>query len=406
MSKASSFRAVQIADDLFWVGAVDWTMRNFHGYATHHGTTYNAYLLLADEPILIDTVKRAYRDEMLARIADVIDPGEVKFIISNHAELDHSGSLPDMIQRIKPKKVFASAQGSKTLQQHRLVKGDITVVKDGETLDFSRKKLTFIETRMLHWPDSMFTYWEDRRFLFSQDAFGMHLASSERFDDQLPDELLEREAAKYFANILLPYTTVAGKLFDKMGEKEIHPEMILPDHGHIWRKNASRILDLYRRWTKQPIMNNAVVVYDTMWGSTAKMATAVADGLSSAGVSAIWMPLSVAHRSDVAAEILEAGAFLVGSPTLNNNLFPTVADLLVYIKGLRRRGMIGGVFGSYGWGGEAIKQMEAALEDMNVERVVESIKVRYVPGEEDLQKCFEMGTTVAEELKRRMEIEN
>ncbi|MBU1651386.1 FprA family A-type flavoprotein [bacterium] len=397
----TTFKAIEITKDVYWVGATDWTIRNFHGYATHRGTTYNAYLIVDEKVTLIDTVKYDFREEMFARIASVIDPRQIDYLISNHSELDHSGAIPYVKHLAQPEKIIASKMGALTLKEHNLVGDDVQVVKDGETINLGKKTLKFFDTKMLHWPDSMFSYLTDERILFSQDAFGMHLATAERFDDELPFELLRRETAKYYANILLPYSPMVKKLLSKLSAENVKPAMIAPDHGPVWRQDPSKPIELYQHWADQKPVNKAVVVYDTMWNSTGKMAQAIVDGLYEAGTEVVPMHMSSSHRSDAATEILEAGALIVGSPTLNNNLFPTIADTLVYLKGLRRTGLIGAVFGSYGWGGEAFKQLEEYLTDMKVEIVSAPLKAKYSPNDENLQNCFVLGQNVGAELAKR-----
>ena len=393
-----AFEAVKVTETVYWVGAIDWNVRDFHGYSTSRGTTYNAYLVLADKVTLVDTVKAPFREELLARISSVIDPGKIDYIISNHAEMDHSGCLPEIIETVKPEKVFASPMGVKALGDHFHLDLDITEVKDGDKIDLGGRTITFLETRMLHWPDSMVSYLHEEKLLFSQDGFGMHLASSERFDDELPLPLLEHEAKKYFANILLPFSRQALKVLDRLGEAKLEFDIVAPDHGPIWRKNQSRILELYRTWAEQKRGAKAVIVYDTMWGSTEKMAKAIADGLTAGGTSVRVMKLRAAHRSDIATEMLDAGALIVGSPTINNNIFPTVADLFVYLKGLKPIGLIGAAFGSYGWSGESVKQVEELLSGMKVEIAAEAHRVKYVPTGEMLATCRKLGEAIAEKL--------
>jgi flavorubredoxin len=393
------FKAARVTDHVYWVGAIDWAIRDFHGYLTSRGSTYNAYLILADKITLVDTVKRPFREEMLSRIASVIDPGDITYIISNHSEMDHSGCLPEVIQAVKPEKVFASVMGANALAEHFHLDREIVAVKDGESISLGNMNLSFVETRMLHWPDSMFTYLAEDGVLFSQDAFSMHLASSERFDDEISDDILDYEAARYFANILLPLSSAVVKCLEKMRSLDITMRIVATDHGPIWRKDVNRIVELYSRWAAQKPTKKAVVAYDTMWQSTAMMARAIGEGLKAGGADAKLMPLRACHRSDVATEILDAGALLVGSPTLNNNLFPTVADALTYLKGLKPRNLIGAAFGSYGWSGEAVGQVEDVLRGMKVDLIGESIKVKYVPDDEALARCYSQGMLVAEKLR-------
>jgi len=397
---AEPFKAAKVTDKVYWVGAIDWDLRDFHGYSTDRGTTYNAYLVLADKITLVDTVKAPFREEMLSRIRSVVEPERIDYIVSNHSEMDHSGCLPEMIEMVKPEKVFASVMGVKALSEHFHLDREIVAVKDGEKLNLGKINLTFFETRMLHWPDSMFTYLVEEALLFSQDAFGMHLATGERFDDEIDDEILEYEAKRYFANILLPYASLVTKLLEKLGKLGLRIETIAPDHGPIWRKNTTRISDLYSEWALQRPTRKAVVVYDTMWGSTASMARAIGQGLKQGGADPELMPLRSHARSDVATEILDAGALLVGSPTLNNNMFPTVADVLTYLKGLKPRNLIGGAFGSYGWSPAGVEQVKEVLTEMKVKLIGGPLSVKYVPDNDAIERCSSLGLLVAEKLKQ------
>ncbi|KKK77938.1 hypothetical protein LCGC14_2848580, partial [marine sediment metagenome] len=312
---SETFKAIKVTDNVYWVGAIDWDVRNFHGYLTSRGTTYSAFLILADKVTLIDTVKAPFFDEMMARITSVVAPQKIDYIISNHAEMDHSGSLPRTIEATKPEAVFASKMGQKALDAHFHMDRQITAVADGETLDLGNMKLTFVETRMCHWPDSMVSYLHERELLFSQDGFGMHLASYERFADELPRDILDYESAKYYANILLHLSTFINKTLKKIADLGIPLSMVVPDHGPIWRKkeDIERIIGSYARWAAQEPTNKALVVFDSMWGSTAKMARANGEALTAGGAIVRLMSMNVCHRSEVVTELLDAGAFIVGS---------------------------------------------------------------------------------------------
>jgi flavorubredoxin len=395
------YSAIKVTDNVYWVGAIDWTIRDFHGYTTPQGSTYNAYLVMADDITLIDTVKAPFKDEMLSRIKSVVEPSKIKYIISNHSEMDHSGCLPEVIDLIKPQKVFASAVGVKTLKELFHDQHEIIPVKDGEKLSLGNMELTFMETRMIHWPDSMFTYLAADELLFSQDAFGMHLATLERFADEIPAATLEYEGATYYANIVLPYSTIVLKALEKVAASGLKIKIIAPDHGPIWRKDLGFILDLYKKWASQKPTAKAVIVYATMWHSTEKMARAISEALAQAGVKVKLLSMNETHRSEVVYEVLDAGALIVGSPTLNNNILPQMADVMTYLKGLKPANKIGAAFGSYGWSGESVKHLEAMLKEMKVEIAAEAVSVKNVPDNGVLEKCHELGKTIAAELLKR-----
>jgi flavorubredoxin len=393
------FEAVKVSDHVYWVGAIDWGIKDFHGYTTKRGSTYNAYLVMADDVILVDTVKAPFKDELLSRVASVTDPGNIRYIISNHSEMDHSGSLPSVIEAVKPEKVFASPMGVKALGAHFHMDRDIVAVKDGQQLELGGLNLMFLETRMLHWPDSMVTYVADDKLLFSQDGFGMHLGTSVRFADEIPHRKILEEGSKYYANILLPYSNLVTKLLKRIGDLGIEIEILCPDHGPIWRRDPGKIIDLWGEWAAQKPTEKAVIVYDTMWGSTDLMGRVIGEAMQAEGVQVEIMSLKTCDRSEVVTQVLDAGALLVGTPTINNGIFPTVSDILTYLKGLKPKNLIGAAFGSYGWSGEGSKQVNEILADMKVEIVQEPFAVNYVPDNEALAGCRALGAAVAKRLK-------
>jgi flavorubredoxin len=354
-----------------------------------------------DEKItLFDTVKKPFKNELLHHINQLTDPAKIDYIVVNHVEMDHSGCLPEMIDIIKPEKVFCSPMGEKAIQGHFHPKDwPLEVVKSGDVLNLGKKNVHFLETKMLHWPDSMFSYIPEDKLLISSDAFGQHWSTSERFDDEVHEAELMDHAAKYFANILMIFSPNVQKLLQKVTEMNLEIDMIAPDHGLIWRKNPKKIIDAYEEWSHYRCKEKVVVVYDTMWHSTAKMAKAISEGLLREGVSVKMMDLKVNHRSDIVTEILDAKGVLFGSPTLNNGMLPTVADLLTYLRGLRPKQRVGAAFGSFGWSGEAVKHMNGFMEDMGIEIVDPGIKVKYVPTHENYQTCFDLGVKVARAVK-------
>ncbi len=385
---------LQIAPGIYSVGVRDWNIRDFHGYSTDLGTTYNAFLIVDERIALIDTVKKEFADELLANIARVVDPRRIDLVISNHTELDHAGSLARVMHRIgEEKPLYCSKMGAKNLVRHFPQKWNYQAVGTGDELRLGRRTLRFLETRMVHWPDSMFTYAVEDGILFSSDGFGQHYAGPETFDDEAGDRILPH-AKKYFANILLPYTALIEKLLQQVEALRLDIRMICPDHGVLWRKDPRRILDAYRTWCRQEPARRAVVLYDTMWHSTEKMAEAICEGIAAEGVSCRPMHLRSWHRSEIVTEIFDARALVVGSPTLNNGLFPTVADLLCYLKGLKPQNKIGAAFGSYGWSGEAVRLIEEELERMKIPRIREGLRIPFVPDGETLEACRGFGRTI------------
>lgn len=398
------FMAEKISENVYWVGAIDWTLPDFHGYTTPRGTTYNAYLIIADKITLIDTVKRPHLAEMMSRIASVIEPSKIDYIVSNHAELDHSGSMPEVIEMVKPEKLFASINGVKALKAHFPQLEEIEAVANGGKVELGNMELTCIETKMIHWPESMVSFLAKDKILFSQDAFGMHLASSKIFADQNERAILKDEVTKYYANIVLPYSMIVGKTIKALLGLGLDIGMIAPDHGPIWRtpEDISWILDLYKDFVNQKPTDKIVILYDTMWSSSAKMAKAIAEGVRLAGCNAKVMSMSTGHRSDVITEIMEAGALIIGSTTMNSGIYPTMADVLTYIRGLKPINLIGSVFGSYGWNKKAFTEMQGYLKAIGVEEVLEPMTVNFIPSHEDLMACREVGEKMAALLKAKL----
>ncbi|MDH5299386.1 MAG: flavodoxin domain-containing protein [Desulfobulbaceae bacterium] len=393
--------AVEIKKDIFWVGAVDWNVRDFHGYSTDKGTTYNAYLIKDEKVALFDTVKHNLKSDLVHNIHQVVEPGKIDYIIVNHVEMDHSGSLPDIIDLVKPEKVFCSANGKRALLSHfHREDWPYEVVKTGDEISLGTRTVRFIETKMLHWPDSMFSYVNEEKLLISSDAFGQHLASSERFDDQLPLSELMVHAAKYYANILLVFAPLVQKLLASVAEMGLEIDMIAPDHGPIWRTAPDQIIAAYDRWSRQEARNKAVVVYDTMWHSTEKMAKAVCAGLEKEGVEVRLMCARLCHRSDIIAELLDAKAVICGSATLNNNIMPRMADILTYMKGLRPKGKLGAAFGSYGWSGEAVKHLGEAMTEIGIDLVHEGVRVKNVPDHDGYKECVALGSAVGRAVRQ------
>lgn len=301
--KGIDMRPVEVKKDIHWVGALDWNVRDFHGYSTPKGTTYNSFLALDEKITLFDTVKKPFKNNLLHNIRKFIDPEQIDYIVINHVEMDHSGAIPDIIEIVKPEKVICSEMGKRALLEHfHREDWPYEVVKSGQSISLGNRTVQFLETRMLHWPDSMFSYIPEEKLLFSSDAFGQHWATSERFDDEVDLDELMVHSAKYYANILLLYSPLVQKLLANVEAMGLQIDTIAPDHGPIWRSNPGKIIEAYRVWSRQEATSKALIIYDTMWHSTETMAYAIADGLIQEGVDFKMLNLKLNHRSDVMTE--------------------------------------------------------------------------------------------------------
>ncbi len=394
--------SVKLLGNTYWVGAVDWNIRHFHGftYSTHRGTTYNAYLIHDQKTALIDTVHNPFAEEMIGRIREIIDPSKIDYIVANHVESDHSGAISKILQLAPNATVVGTARCQDGLQKHYFGDWDFHVVKTGDEINLGDKILRFIEAPMLHWPDSMFTYVEKDALLLPNDAFGQHWATSERFDDEVDEQILMDEAAKYYANILWPFSRLVIRKIEELQKLGLKIDMIAPSHGLMWRSNPTKIVEAYLQWAKGEAKNKVLVVYDTMWGSTEKMAKALINGIVREGVETTLFRLPFSDRGDIIKELLAAKGILIGSSTINNGILPTVAPFLEEMQGLKPRKKLAAAFGSYGWGGGAIRVIEEALKKAGMEIAAPALTVEWVPDEGELQKCYEFGRNFAKAIVR------
>lgn len=377
---------IKIKDGVYWVGEIDWDLRNFHGYLTQSGSTYNAYLIIDEKITLVDTVRPYLYDKMIQRISTLINPADINYFISNHVEMDHSGSLPILMKTAKNPTIITSPNGQKGLIAHYKRKDwNYRVVKSNETINLGKKNIKFIHTPMVHWPDNMVSYLQEDNILFSNDAFGQHMASSERFDDECDLGVVLYEARKYYANIVLPYSSLVQKALEAISATPI--EIIAPSHGIIWRSHVKAIVEQYKKWAANQVEKKGLIIYDTMWKSTEKIAHVIQEALVANGVATKMLNLGYTHISDIIADILTAKFICVGSPTLNSNMLPTVAGFLTYLRGLSPKNRVGLAFGSYGWGGQSIGHVENMLKDCGFD-MMQPIQVQYVPDEEQLKEVY------------------
>ncbi len=393
---------IELFNQIFWVGAIDWNVRHFHGftYSTHRGTTYNAYLIVDKKTALIDSVHRPFTQEMLKRIKEIIDPTEIDFIVANHVESDHSGAISELVKIAPHTIVVGTARCQDGLQKHYFGDWNFQIVKTGDEISLGERTLKFVEAPMLHWPDSMFTYIEQDALLLPNDAFGQHLATMQRFDDEVNMHLLMDEAAKYYANILWPFSQLIIRKIEEIQKLDLKISMIAPSHGVIWRGKPSKIIDAYLKWARGEAKRKILIVYDTIWYSTEIMAKAMIEGIRCGGVEALLFRLPVSDRSDILKELLEAKGIVIGSSTINNSILPSLAPFLEELRGLKPKDKIAAAFGSYGWGGGAVKTIEEALEKAGIRIVTPAMTVKWRPSEEELRQCYNFGKDFAAKVKQ------
>jgi flavorubredoxin len=392
---------IEIIPNLYWVGAIDWNVKNFHGhtYTTARGTTYNAYLIVDEKIALVDTVHGPFAGEMISRIKEIIDPSKIDYIIANHVETDHSGALPAIWKLCPKAKVLGTEKCKEGLYKHYYGGWDFQIVKTGDKLKLGKKTLTFLETPMIHWPDSMFSYLVEDQILLPNDAFGQHYASAKRFDDEVDQAELMDEAKKYYANILWPLSSLILSKIQEVQKMGIPIKIIAPSHGIIWRKDPAKIVNAYLSWSKQEMKPEAVIVYETMWGATEKMARKIADGIIDSGVKVKLFDINTSDRTEVIKAMFDAKAYCVGSSTHDNDMLPAIAGFLEFLKGLKPKNRIASAFGSYGWAGGAVKNIENELKAAGMDIVTPSITIKYVPDEKELSECYRFGQDFAAKIK-------
>ncbi|MFW9908795.1 MAG: FprA family A-type flavoprotein [Candidatus Thorarchaeota archaeon] len=395
-------KPVEVVKDVYWVGAIDYDVRNFHGYSytTHHGTTYNAYLIIGEKIALVDGVLGSFSEEMFSRISEITDPENIDYMISNHTEMDHSGAVPEVLKVMKKAKLVCTPKAVDELKKHYANGWDIQTVKTGDEIDLGGKTLRFYEAPMLHWPESMFTYYVEKEVLLPNDAFGQHYATEKRFADEVDQTILWKEAEKYYANILWPLSSMVQRKIEEVIKLGLPIKVIAPSHGLIWRKNPLEIVTRYLAWAKgERTSDKIVIAWDTMWQSTTKLARAIAEGIDSEGITPLVMLIPHSDRSDIMAELLEAKGILVGSSTLHNDILPTLAPILSDFEVLKPKGKKAAAFGSYGWGGGAAKRIQESMERGKMEIVMEPFTVKWVPTDEELKGAFEFGRAFAKAVK-------
>lgn len=386
---------INVAESVEWVGKVDWELRKFHGeeYSAHRGSSYNAYLVRDEKTALIDTVWGPFADAFVDNLQSEIDLDKIDYVIANHAETDHSGALPALMRRIPGKPVYCTANGVKSLKGHYHQDWNFQIVKTGDKLSLGTKELVFVEAPMLHWPDSMMEYLTGDAILFSNDAFGQHLASERIFNDQVVQSELYEEAVKYYANILTPFSPLVTKKIDAIVKLNLPLNAICPSHGVIWRQNPLQIVQQYLKWADGYQENRIAILYDTMWDGTRKLAETIAKGIANSDADVAIKVLNIARsdKNDAMTEIFKSKAVLLGSPTINKGFLSSVALILDMMAGLKFRNKKAAAFGCYGWSGEAVKLMNDGLAKAGFQIVSDGLKTLWEPGADALAQAYAFG---------------
>jgi anaerobic nitric oxide reductase flavorubredoxin len=391
--------SINVKNNVYWVGKIDWELRKFHGdeYSTHRGSTYNSYLIKEEKVALVETVWAPFSKEFVTKLAGEIDLKKIDYVIANHAEIDHSGALPELMQHFPDTPIYCTKNGVKSLKGHYHQDWNFNVVKTGDRLSLGKKELIFIEAPMLHWPDTMFCYLTQDNILFSNDAFGQHYATEYMFNDLVDQAELFEECLKYYANILTPFSPLVVKKIKEVLSFNLPLDIICTSHGVIWRDKPEQIVEKYLEWANDYQENQITIIYDTMWNGTRVMAEKIADGIKDADneVNVKLFNIAKSDKNDVITEIFKSKAILVGSPTINRGILVSVAGILEEIKGLKFKNKKAAAFGSYGWSGESVKIISSVLEESGFDVVDEGLKVMWNPDNESIAKCAEFGKQIA-----------
>lgn len=392
--------AREILPNIYSVGVVDWDVRSFHGhtYSTKRGSTYNAYLIIDEKIALVDGVYTPFSAELIENIKQVVPVEKIDYVIANHVEVDHSGAIPAIMELCPKAKVLGTEKCKEGLYRSYYKDWPFQVVKTGDKIKLGKRTLSFIEAPMIHWPDSMFTYCPEEQLLMPNDAFGQHYATSARFDDEVDPCALMDEAAKYYANILWPLGAVIQKKIEEIIRLNIPIKMIAPSHGIIWRKDPMKIVNAYMGWAKNETKPKVVVAYETMWGSTEKMARRIVEGITSEGVEVKLFNVATSDRTDIITAMLDAKIFLIGSSTHDNGMLPNMAGFLEFLKGLKPKDRAAAAFGSYGWAGGAVRSIEDTIKEAGIELTNPGLSVKYVPDESEMKSCYEYGKVIARKV--------
>ena len=391
---------INVKNNVYWVGKIDWELRKFHGdeYSTHRGSTYNSYLIKEEKVALVETVWAPFSKEFVANLAGEIDLKKIDYVIANHAEIDHSGALPELMRQIPDTPIYCTKNGVRSLKGHYHQDWNFHVVKTGDRLSLGSKELIFVEAPMLHWPDTMFCYLTQDNILFSNDAFGQHYATEYMFNDLVDQSELFEECLKYYANILTPFSPLVVKKIKEVLSFDLPLDIICTSHGVIWRDKPGQIVEKYLEWAGDYQENQITILYDTMWDGTRLMAEHIAGGIKAADqeVNVKLFNIAKSDKNDVITEIFKSRAILVGSPTINRGILVSVAGILEEVKGLKFKNKKAAAFGCYGWSGESVNIISGILEESGFDVINEGLRVMWNPDDESITKCAEFGKQIAQ----------
>jgi len=389
-----------IKNNVYWVGKTDWELRKFHGneYSTRRGSTYNSYLIKEEKIIVIDTVWKPFAKEFVENLSKEVDLNKIDYVITNHAEIDHSGALPELMEKIPDTPIYCTANGVKSIKGHYHKDWNFQVVKTGDTLDVGNgKQLIFVEMKMLHWPDSMACYLTKDNILFSNDAFGQHYATEFMYNDLVDQDELFTECMKYYANILTPFSAFVEKKIKEVLSLKIPIDIIATSHGVIWRDNPTQIVEKYLTWANDYQENQITLLYDTMWDGTKRMAEAITKGIREIDkkVNVKLYNIAKTDKNDLITEIFKSRIILIGSPTIGGGVLSGVAEILEIIKGMRFKNKKAAAFGCYGWSGESVKVITEHLEKSGFSIINDGIRALWNPDDESIENCIEFGRKIA-----------
>ena len=391
----------RIKNNTYWVGKVDWELQKFHGdeYSTHKGSTYNSYLVQEEKNVLIDTVWMPFAREFVENLSKEIDLNKIDYIIMNHGEVDHSGALPALMEKIPNTPIYCTENAVKSLKGQYHKDWNFVEVKTGDSLDIGNgKTLVFVEMKMLHWPDSMATYLTVDNILFSNDAFGQHYATDLLYNDLVDQCDLFNEAIKYFANILTPFNVFLRKKLDEVIALNLPIDIIATSHGVIWRDNPMQIIEKYSKWANDYKENQITIIYDTMWNGTKTLAENIAEGirLQDKEVVVKVHNLAKSDQNDLITEIFKSKSVIIGSPTISNSILHSVAGFIHLVKELKFKSKKATAFGCYGWSGESVKVLNTLLSEAGFEIINEGHRNQWNPDDNAKSEAIEFGRKIAQ----------